>query len=267
MKRIANMFAQKKENVLIPYLTTGDPNLSFTKRLLHALEKAGADAVELGVPYSDPLADGPVIQRASQRALQQGVRLRDVIRLGEEVRQEGLTIPLILFTYYNPVLQNGVERIFTALEHAGFDGVIIPDLPHEESGEVRKFAELHSLAYIPLIAPTSKHRIEKVVQQATGFVYCVSSLGVTGERTHFYSDLDQFLATARTFSSVPLCVGFGVRSPEQVDELNRIADGVIVGSALIRRIEELYESDLSEEEMIERLCAYFRQLKYGHLLF
>jgi len=235
------VFAKLKasgETALIPFITMGDPDLDTSVALVQAAEEAGAHMVELGVPYSDPLADGPVIQRASERALRNRIGLLDCMAVASRARERGVTMPFILFTYFNPVLQLGLERYFDLLKEHGFSGMIIPDLPLEEDSEVRALAEASGIHLIPLVAPTSEARVERIAARAQGFVYCVSSLGVTGVRSSFHEGIDTFLDSVRRASSVPICVGFGISSREHAERFAGLCDGVIVGSAIVRQVEE-----------------------------
>ncbi|AIG26248.1 tryptophan synthase subunit alpha [Brevibacillus laterosporus] len=263
MTRMEELFADRTVKRFIPFITVGDPSLDVTFELVHKLIEAGADVIELGVPYSDPLADGPIIQRASQRALAQGVKLKDAIRLGERLRASGVSIPLVIFTYCNPVMQYGVERFFADLRAYGLDGAIIPDLPFEESAEARGAAKKNGIHLIQLIAPTSQERIEMIGKEADGFLYCVSSLGVTGVRDNLPFELDDLIKTARENSSIPVAVGFGISSPEQVRAVAGYADAVIVGSAIVREVEKNIEA-LSSEEMrnsgLERVKKFVKSL-------
>lgn len=239
--RIDATFASLKEQgktALIPFLTMGDPDLATSIDIIEAMEQAGADMIELGVPYSDPLADGPVIQRASERALVHHVTIETVMQTASEARARGIQLPFILFTYYNPVLQFGLERFFAEVAANEISGLIIPDLPLEEDGEVRDMAEKANVHLIPLIAPTSNDRVKRISARARGFVYCVSSLGVTGERADFHQGIDTFLATVREATTTPIAVGFGISNREQIDRFSKQADGVIVGSAIVRTIED-----------------------------
>jgi tryptophan synthase alpha chain len=236
------VFAELKargETALIPFLTMGDPDLETSVALVQAAEAAGAHMIELGVPYSDPLADGPVIQRASERALKNRVSLTDCIAVASRARSRGVRMPFILFTYYNPALQLGLQRFFALLQEHGFSGVIIPDLPMEEDEETRTAAEQAGIHLIPLVAPTSDARVERIAARASGFVYCVSSLGVTGVRSRFHAGIEPFLQTVRKAANVPICVGFGISSREQAEQLAGLCDGVIVGSAIVRQVEEV----------------------------
>jgi tryptophan synthase alpha chain len=253
---IDTVFAALKargETALIPFMTMGDPDLKTSVALVQAAEAAGAHMIELGVPYSDPLADGPVIQRASERARKNRIGLTDCMAVASKAREQGVTMPFILFTYFNPALQLGLERFFDLLKEHGFSGVIIPDLPLEEDAETRALAELSGIHLIPLVAPTSQARVERIAAQAKGFVYCVSSLGVTGVRSSFHDGIDDFLRTVRRAATVPICVGFGISSREHAERFAGQADGVIVGSAIVRQVEDVlplltsaYESERNQ---------------------
>lgn len=252
--RIIAKFAQLRDNkqkALITYVTAGDPNLERTEDLVVAMEKAGADLVELGIPYSDPLADGPVIQAASQRALKSGTTLDKIFHMVENIRTR-TQIPLILMTYINPILQYGVERFAARAAKAGVDGLIIPDLPVEEeeilSGPVREAG----LVIIPLIAPTSTDvRIARIAGQAQGFIYCVSLTGVTGVREQLNLNIDPFLERVRKFTDQPLAVGFGVSGPDQARAVAQKSDGVIVGSALVKIIAEHGDTGETPEKVAQ----------------
>jgi tryptophan synthase alpha chain len=253
---IDTVFAALKargETALIPFMTMGDPDLKTSVALVQAAEAAGAHMIELGGPYSDPLADGPVIQRASERARKNRIGLTDCMAVASKAREQGVTMPFILFTYFNPALQLGLERFFDLLKEHGFSGVIIPDLPLEEDAETRAFAESSGIHLIPLVAPTSQARVERIAAQAKGFVYCVSSLGVTGVRSSFHDGIDDFLRTVRRAATVPICVGFGISSREHAERFAGQADGVIVGSAIVRQVEDVlplltsaYESERNQ---------------------
>ncbi|WP_042203278.1 tryptophan synthase subunit alpha [Paenibacillus camerounensis] len=249
---------------LIPFLTVGDPDLTTTLDIIAELEAAGADILELGVPYSDPLADGPVIQRASSRALRGKVHLRTCMETALKARQNGSKLPFILFTYYNPVLQMGLDTFFAELDAHEISGLIIPDLPVEESEEMRIRSREAGVNLIPLVAPTSSERIERIVSGASGFVYCVSSLGVTGERSTFHSGVDEFIASVRRVTDLPVAVGFGISTSEQVERFSQICDGVVVGSAIVRKVEEvipLLDDPATRSDGLLQIREFVAQLK------
>lgn len=258
MNRIDRKFAELralKQTAFIPFLTIGDPDLRTSVAIMKELERAGAAMIELGVPYSDPLADGPVIQRSSMRALKtHRVSILDCIRTARDARAEGCELPFILFTYYNPVLQTGLDRIFPLLQENDISGLIIPDLPMEEDAHVRELALRHGIHLIPLVAPTSNERIKRIVSRASGFVYCVSSLGVTGTRTEFHTGVDAFLETVRGATDLPIAVGFGISNREQFARFAERCDGVVVGSALVRQIEEALPLLASADRQAEGLA-------------
>ncbi|MGV3488091.1 MAG: tryptophan synthase subunit alpha [Tuberibacillus sp.] len=222
----------------IPFITAGDPNKETTIKLALALEELGASAIELGIPYSDPLADGPVIQRASIRALNAGMTLKKAFDIVSELRKEGLGIPVIIFTYYNLLLQLGEKELSESLKTCGADGLLVPDLPYEESESLKGICQASGIKLIYLVAPTtSETRLKRIGQEAEGFLYCVSSLGVTGVRHTFHPALRSFLESVREAASCPVAVGFGISSSEQVQALSGMADGYIVGSAIVKEVE------------------------------
>ncbi|WP_309118906.1 tryptophan synthase subunit alpha [Paenibacillus sp.] len=268
MNAIDTTFAALKtegRTALIPFLTIGDPDLDASLALIRELEAAGADMIELGVPYSDPLADGPVIQRASQRALSGRLTtILDVIAIARRAKEEGVKLPFILFTYYNPILQLGFDRFFDLLQANNISGMIVPDLPIEEDEELRGLAESHGLHLIPLVAPTSSQRVSRIAKKARGFVYCVSSLGVTGERASFANEIEAFLDTVRGATDVPIAIGFGISNREQVARFEGRCDGVIVGSAIVRKVEEQEEklrNPATRAEGARAVGDFVRELK------
>ncbi|ANF97446.1 tryptophan synthase subunit alpha [Paenibacillus bovis] len=228
---------EKGETALIPFLTVGDPDPQTTVDIIVELQEAGAHILELGVPYSDPLADGPVIQRASQRSLTHQVTIDTCLEVAEQARSRGVTMPFILFTYYNPILQYGLDRFFEQMQRYDISGMIIPDLPVEESDEMRSRSRAAGVSLVPLVAPTSEERIASILDGAQGFVYCVSSLGVTGERASFHNNVEQFIRNVKANTDLPVAVGFGISSHEQVKQFSEFCDGVVVGSAIVRQIE------------------------------
>lgn len=247
-----------QDKLFIPFITAGDPNGDATIDIAVALQEAGAQAIELGIPYSDPVADGPVIQKASSRALQNGMNIIKAMKLVPEMRKKGLNIPIILFTYYNPVLQLEQESFFALLRENTIDGLLIPDIPFEESKELRQKCQEHSISFISLVAPTSSSRIKMIAEKAEGFVYCVSSLGVTGVRKQFDSSIKSFLDEVKLYSNVPVVVGFGVSTREQVEQLAEICDGVVVGSALVSEIARL-QTQLMNESTRKLAIDEFRE--------
>lgn len=262
MSRIEGAFAQlKKEGRLgiVPYLTVGYPDLAATLELVPALEEAGAALVELGVPFSDPLADGATIQRASFHALKQGVNLARCLEMAFRLREAGVRLPLVLMGYYNPFFQFGLERLATTAAAAGVDGFIVPDLPPEEGGALAAACRGEGLDLIFLVAPTStEERIRRVVGLSSGFIYCVSLAGVTGARGELWSGLTGFLDRVRHLSSLPLAVGFGISRSDQVAAVAPHAEAVVVGSALIDLVE-----GLSPAERGPRAAAYLAELSAG----
>jgi tryptophan synthase alpha chain len=244
--RISKKFAEIKESkgkALITFITAGDPNLALTVELVHTLEKAGADIIELGVPYSDPLADGPIIQQASQRALKSGTNLRKILQTVSQLRQD-TQIPIILMTYYNPLLKYGLGEIANDAFIAGVDGFIVPDLPMEEAQEFKALLNVRNIALIPLVAPTSGvERIKAITADTKGFVYCVSLTGVTGVREGLPENLKEFMEIVRQCTDAPLAVGFGISTPHQAAAVSDYCDAVIIGSALVKLISEKIGSD------------------------
>ena len=264
-------YVEGRNDLFIPFIVAGDPTEKATIDLALMLQEEGANAIELGIPYSDPLADGPVIQRASLRALEHEMSLERAMNLVQKMRENGLEIPVVIFTYYNLLLQLGEERFFALVRKNGIDGLLVPDLPFEESGEWRKSCKANGTALISLVAPTtSEKRLQAIAEEANGFLYCVSSLGVTGTRTDFHSAVFDFLERVKGYSQIPVAVGFGVSAPEQVNKLKDYCDGVIVGSAIIRQVEaqvEALKDESSQKEAIDQIRAYVRDLvsPYGKM--
>jgi tryptophan synthase alpha chain len=250
VSRIAERFARRKAEgrpAFVAFLTAGDPSLERTLRAARELDAAGADVLELGVPFSDPLADGPVIQRASERALARGVRLAEVLETVRRIRRSS-ELPLLLFSYFNPLLQHGLERLAKDAKQAGVDGVLVTDLPPEEAGEWIAAARGRDLDTVFLAAPTSPdERLRRVAEVSRGFVYAISRTGVTGERQSLSQDARPLVERLRALTDVPVALGFGLSTPEQVAEAGRAADGVVVGSALVRFLEEHPEGDLGAQ--------------------
>jgi tryptophan synthase alpha chain len=240
MNRIDTKFAELKkrgESALIPFVTAGDPNLSTTLRILQALDAGGADCIELGIPFSDPTADGPTIQRSSERALKDGLSLPRVLRLVRRFRQTS-QIPIILFGYYNPFFRYGLRNVCRAAARVGADGILCVDLPPEESAELKRWTDAEGLDLIFLLSPTSgADRVRLVAQSGQGFVYYVSVIGVTGTRRALDAHLRAQVARVRRATSLPIGVGFGISTPKQAAWIASFADAAVVGSALVERIE------------------------------
>jgi tryptophan synthase alpha chain len=227
-----------KKSALIAYLTCGDPNLATTREIVLAAIDSGADVIELGVPFSDPVADGPVIQRASERALKHNTSLADVLTLAAEIRQHAQSTGLVVFSYLNPILRMGMEKFCSVARHAGVDGVLVTDLPVEESGEYLKAMKQNDLSPIFLAAPTSPdERLKRIAEASRGFVYAVSRTGVTGARQQLAEDAKKLVRRLRRVTKLPIAVGFGISNQEQFKEVGEFADAVVVGSAIVETIE------------------------------
>ncbi|MGN0677532.1 MAG: tryptophan synthase subunit alpha [Ruminococcus sp.] len=236
MSRIKNAFANNNK-AFIAFLTAGDPSIDKTEEFIYKLIEGGADLIEIGIPFSDPIAEGAVIQSANIRSLSGGTRIKNVFELVERVRKN-TQIPLVFLTYINTVFKYGTEEFFRKCNETGIDGIIIPDLPFEEKGEIKESANKYGVDIISLIAPTSENRIKLIAQESEGFVYVVSSMGVTGMRSEIKTDLESITESVRKYTDNPIAIGFGINSPEQAEKYSRIADGVIVGSAIVKIIEQ-----------------------------
>ena len=230
MSKIKDAFTKGK--AFIPFISAGDHGIETTERYIRVMVKAGADMVEIGIPFSDPTAEGPVIQEASTRALSTGVKINDIFDMVRRLRtgDDAVTIPLVFMTYLNPIYVFGREKFFTLCEEVGISGVIVPDMPFEEKGELASIANKHGVEVVSLIAPTSENRIEMIAKEAEGFIYCVSSLGVTGMRSE--------IKTVRKYTDIPVAVGFGISTPAQAEAMARVSDGAIVGSAIVKIVAE-----------------------------
>jgi tryptophan synthase alpha chain len=253
----------RSERALVPYFTAGDPSLADTRRLVLAAVERGADVVEVGIPFSDPLADGPVIQRAAQRALAAGVTLPRVLEMTRDLRGD-TDVPLVFLTYYNSVLAFGLKAFCGTAVEAGVDGVIVADLPPEEAGPLATEARASGLDLIHLVAPTSTAaRMRMIARASAGFVYMVSLTGVTGARAELPPDLVGHLQALRSITDKPICVGFGIGTPEQAAAVGRLADGVIVGSAVMRLVEQHAGSPALLAEVGRFIAALKTSLRGG----
>jgi tryptophan synthase alpha chain len=241
LSRIAETFARlrrEERRALVPFITAGDPDLQTTRELIVELARAGASVIELGVPFSDPMADGPVIQRASERALRNGVGVAEVFSVIKDARRE-TDVPIVLFSYYNPLLQYGAERLCLDAARAGVDGMLVTDLAPEEAVEFASTLSAHELDLILLVAPTSTDvRLKRIVERASGFIYAVSRAGVTGAQNALSAEAGRLVARVRAVSDLPVAVGFGISTREQVADVWRFADAAVVGSAIVAEIEK-----------------------------
>ena len=252
MSKIKNAFGKGK--ALIAYITGGDPNIETTGRLIRAIAAAGADLIEIGIPFSDPIAEGPVIQGASARALAAGCTTDRLFDLVMELRKD-LETPLLFMTYANPVFAYGTERFMQRCAAAGIDGLIIPDTPYEEREEFAGACRQYGIDLLSMVAPTSADRVRAIGKDAEGFLYCVSSLGVTGVRTKLTDEIASAIKIVREESDLPCAIGFGISTPEQAKQMAAYADGVIIGSAIVKLIAEYGENS------IEPVAAYIAQIK------
>jgi len=257
MNRIDNKFnelKQHKKKALITFVTAGDPSLDTTYELVLEMERNGADIIELGIPYSDPIAEGPVIQRANERALIDGVKMRDVMALVARLREK-TQVPLLFLLYYNCIMQYGIDSFFADCAKCGLDGVIIPDFPFDADEGENETAQRHGVHIISLATPTSKDRLKEMAKGARGFLYCVSSLGVTGVRSGFNTNFDEFFAQVKENIKIPTAIGFGISTPEHIRKLKGYSDGLIVGSAIVKVVEE------SGDKAVQKVGEYVKILR------
>ena len=252
MNNLKQVFDHGK--AFIPFITAGDPSLEVTEQLVIAMAKAGADLIELGIPFSDPVAEGEVIQRADLRALSMGVTTDKIFDMVARIRK-ACDVPIAFMTYMNPVFTYGTEKFMKRCQEVNVQALIVPDVPYEEREELLPYCEKYKVTLISMIAPTSSERIQMIAKQAQGFIYCVSSLGVTGMRDKIGDDVRKMIETVRLVSDIPCAVGFGVSTPEQAAAISKYADGVIVGSAIVKIIEEY------GEDCIPHVVDYIKELK------
>jgi tryptophan synthase alpha chain len=257
IKQQFNDLKQKGKKALVVYLTAGDPDLETTRLLIPSLQEAGVDILEIGVPFSDPTADGPIIQAASQRALQKGVTLTGILDMIESLRNI-LKIPVVLFGYYNPIFSYGNERFAIRAKKAGVDGILVVDLPPEESYELRQYTDPAGIDFISLIAPTTNNnRVRTIAKDATGFLYYISITGVTGTAKPVISNITSDVVRIRSASALPLVIGFGISTPEQAADIASFADGIVIGSAFV----ELIEKNIGNSNLIEIASTFIRDIK------
>ncbi len=259
MSRISETFKRIRQDgrrALIPFITAGDPDIETTRALIIELARVGASIIELGIPFSDPMADGPVIQRASERALRRSIGVREVLEIVSDARRE-TDVPIVLFSYFNPLMQFGVERLASESRRVGVDGVLVTDLVPEEAGEFALVLTAHELDQIFLVAPTSTDmRLRMVAERATGFIYAVARAGVTGARADLSLETARLVERVRRFSALPIAVGFGISSGEQVAEVWRYADAAVVGSAIVAEIEK----HMDAPDLVQRIVTLTRSL-------
>ena len=241
MSKISEAFKDTK--AFIPFITGGDPSLEITEQLLYAMEEAGADIIEIGIPFSDPIAEGPVIQAANERALAAGCTTDRLFETVKKAREK-VQVPMVFLTYLNPIFTYGKERFMERCRECGIQGVIVPDMPFEEKGELREVCREYGVEIISLIAPTSHERITAIAKEAEGYIYCVSSLGVTGMRKEISTDIQGMVDKVRQATKVPCAVGFGISTPEQAQKMAAVSDGVIVGSRIVKIVEEYGEKSV-----------------------
>ena len=251
-RKISDAFASGK--AFIPFITCGDPSLELTEQIVYAMEEAGADLIELGIPFSDPTAEGPVIQAANVRALAGGVTTDKIFEMAERIRKK-TDIPMVFMTYANVVFSYGTERFVKNAAEIGMNGIILPDVPFEEKQEFDSVCREYGLDFISLIAPTSHERISMIAKEASGFVYCVSSLGVTGMRSDITTDIGAMVSLVKKANDIPCAVGFGISTPEQAAEMAAKSDGAIVGSAIVKLCEKY------GEDCVPYVREYVRSMK------
>ncbi len=252
MSRIKEVFAKGK--AFITFITAGDPSLDITGKLIIEMAKSGADLIEIGIPFSDPVAEGIVIQQADERALKGGTTTDKIFKMVEEVRKQ-CEIPLAFMTYINPVFTYGGERFLKNCKDCGIDALIVPDLPFEEKGELKPYCDKYGVDLISFITPTSHERIRMIAREARGFVYCVSSMGVTGVRNKITANARDMIRLVKAEQDIPCAIGFGIATPEQAGEIALYGDGIIVGSAIVKMVGE-YGADC-----VKPICEYVTKMK------
>jgi tryptophan synthase alpha chain len=252
MSRIKKVFDKGK--AFIPFITAGDPSLDITEKLIIEMTKAGADLIEIGIPFSDPVAEGIVIQQADERALSGGTTTDKIFKMAEAVRRQ-CEVPMAFMTYMNPIFTYGRERFLKNCQSFGIDAIIVPDLPFEEKGELKPYCDKYGVELISFIAPTSQERIRMIAREAGGFVYCVSSMGVTGVRNKLTDNVREMIKLVKAEQDIPCTIGFGIATPEQAEEMALYGDGIIVGSAIVKMIGE-YGTDC-----VKPICEYVKKMK------
>ncbi|MCP2240812.1 tryptophan synthase alpha chain [Thermoanaerobacterium thermosaccharolyticum] len=259
MNRIDKKFYELKQKglkAMIPFITAGDPSLDVTVELVFKMEEGGADIIEIGIPYSDLLADGPIIQASSTRALKNGTKINNIMNAVKKIRQKS-EIPLVYLVYYNSIFKYGIERFVNEAKESGIDGLIIPDLPLEERKDIKEISEKYGIYLIPLVAPTSKERIKSICESGKGFVYCVSTKGVTGIRNSIETDIKEYMRTVSEYTNMPKAIGFGISGPDMAKRFAPYCDGIIVGSAIVKMIND----SRSKEDIYDNVKKFIFSIK------
>lgn len=252
MIKIANAFDHGK--AFVAFVTGGDPSLDITEKLIPAMAQAGADLIEIGLPFSDPIAEGVVIQDANERALQAGCTTDKLFEMLKRISPT-VKVPLVFLTYLNPIFTYGKEKFMARCVECGISGLIIPDMPYEERSEIKQVCQQHGIEIISMIAPTSQERISMIAKEAEGFIYCVSSMGVTGVRNEITADIGEMVKQVKSVTEIPVAVGFGISTPEQAEKIAVMADGIIVGSAIVRIVAQYGDA------CVKPVCEYVHQMK------
>lgn len=252
MIKISNAFDRGK--AFIAFVTGGDPSLVITEKLIPAMAQAGADLIEIGLPFSDPIAEGVVIQDANERALQAGCTTDKLFEMLKRISPT-VKVPLVFLTYLNPIFTYGKEKFMARCVECGISGLIIPDMPYEERSEIKQVCQQHGIEIISMIAPTSQERISMIAKEADGFIYCVSSMGVTGVRNEITADIGEMVKQVKSVTEIPVAVGFGISTPEQAEKIAVMADGIIVGSAIVRIVAQYGDA------CVKPVCEYVHQMK------
>lgn len=259
MNRIDFKFKELKEQgkkALIPFITAGDPGLDTTVNIVLEMDKRGADIVEIGIPYSDPVADGPIIQASSQRAIEGGAKIQNIMETVRKIRAKS-EIPLVYLVYYSSIFKYGVERFIDEASAAGINGIIIPDLPIEERGDIMDVAVKYEVHLIPLVAPTSRRRIQEIAAGGSGFVYCVSKNGVTGVGEKIKTDIKEYMELVGSYTKLPKALGFGISGPSMAREFKSYCDGIIIGSAII----DIIDKCRGEKEILDKVGNFVSEVK------
>ena len=251
-----------KKKALVTFLTSGDPNQKVSLKILEIFKEKKVDLIEIGFPFSDPMADGPTIQRSSQRAINSGSNLHTTFKLVEEFRKNEKKIPIVLMGYFNPIFQYGLEPFFKKCKQAGVDGIIVVDLPPEESSYIDKFTLKYEIFNIRLLTPTTESfRLKKILRNTNGFLYYISVMGITGTKKPSIISIERSIKKIRKISDLPVCVGFGITNKNQIRNINKISDGCVVGSAIIKYIEDFFNGKYTEKKMLSEISEFLDKLQ------